>query len=300
MRTERSEIAKGRSLCPKGSAGGHWQSTGHYHRALVAAAHAAGVAGVALTVANPQQVRGFARGLGRRAKTDPMDAQTLADFGRVTLPKADLAPSAAQTALQELVGARQQAVLERSTVKVQAAGHQLALVKALTRARLKVLSAQIAKLEAASAKTLAAEEHLAAQAARLVAVRGVGALTAATALTLCPELGTLTRREAAALLGVAPFDRDSGQFKGQRHLAGGRFRLRCALSMAALSAARANSVLRTFYQRLRAAGKPAKLALTAVMRKLFLLLKYPTFQLATQHSCFTAFRSQSLPELRSE
>lgn len=258
------------------------ESTGHYHRALVAAAHAAGVA---VTVANPQQVRFFAKGLGRRAKTDPIDAQTLADFGRVTVPKADLAPSAAQTALQELVVARQQAVLERSTVSLQAAGQQHPLVKALTRARLKVLSAQIAKLEKAIAKTLAAEEHLAAQAARLEAVKGVGALTAATALALCPELGTLTRGEAAALLGVAPFDCDSGQFKGQRHIAGGRFRLRCALYMAALSAARANPILRVFYQRLRAAGKPAKLALTAVMRKLFLLLnhllKNPTFQLAT-------------------
>ena len=258
------------------------ESTGLYHRALVAAAHAAGVA---LTVANPQQVRCFAKGLGRRAKTDPIDAQTLADFGRVTLPKADPAPSAAQTALQELVVARQQAVLERSTVTLQAAGHQLALVKALTRARLKMLGAQIAKLEAAIAKTLAAEEGLAAQAARLAGVRGVGALTAATALALCPELGTLSRGQAAALLGVAPFDRDSGQFKGQRHIAGGRFRLRCALYMAALSAARANPILRAFYLRLRAAGKPAKLALTAVMRKLFLLLnhllKNPSFQLAS-------------------
>ncbi len=258
------------------------ESTGHDHRALVAAAHAAGVA---VTVANPQQVRCFARGLGRRAKTDPIDAQTLADFGRVTLPKADLAPSAAQTALQELVVARQQAVLERSTVVLQAAGHQLALVQALTRARLKVLSAPIRKLEAAIAKTLAAEAVLAAQAARLAEVPGVGALTAATALALCPELGTLSRGQAAALLGVAPFDRDSGQFKGQRHIAGGRFRRRCALYIAALSAARANPILRAFYLRLRAAGKPAKLALTAVMRKLFLLLnhllKNPTFQLAT-------------------
>ena len=125
------------------------ESTGLYHRALVAAAHAAGVA---LTVANPQQVRCFAKGLGRRAKTDPIDAQTLADFGRVTLPKADPAPRAAQTALLELVVARQQAVLERSTVTLQAAGQQLALVKALTRARLKMLGAQIAKLEAAIAK----------------------------------------------------------------------------------------------------------------------------------------------------
>ena len=181
--------------------------------------------------------------------------------------------------------ARQQAVLERSTVTLQAAGHQSALVRKLIKARLKLLSAQIAQLEAAIAKTLAAEETLAAQAARLTEVRGVGALTAATVLALCPELGTLSRGEAAALLGVAPFNHDSGQLKGQRHIAGGRFRLRCALYMAALSAARANSILRAFYLRLRAAGKPAKLALTAVMRKLFILLnhllKNPTFQLAS-------------------
>ena len=97
------------------------ESTGHGHRALVAAAHAAGVA---LTVANPPQVRGFAKGLGRRAKTDPIAAQTRAAFGRVTLPKADPTPGAAQTALQELVVARQQAVLERRTVTLQAAGQQ--------------------------------------------------------------------------------------------------------------------------------------------------------------------------------
>ena len=131
-------------------------------------------------------------------------------------------------------------MLARSTVTRQAAGHQLAMVKALTRARLKMLGAPIRKLEAALAKTLAAEAVLAAQAARLVAVPGVGALTAATALALCPELGTLARGQAASLLGVAPFNHDSGQLKGPRHLAGGRFRLRCALSMAALSAARAN------------------------------------------------------------
>ena len=94
------------------------ESTGSCHRALVAAAHAAGLA---LTVANPRQVRDFARGLGRRAKTDPIDAQSLYDFGRLTQPTADQAPSAAQAALQELVVARQQAVLERSTVGLQAA-----------------------------------------------------------------------------------------------------------------------------------------------------------------------------------
>jgi len=258
------------------------ESTGTCHRALVAAAHAAGVA---VTVANPRQVRDFARGLGRRAKTDPIDAASLYDFGRLTAPQADRAPSATQTALQELVVARQQAVLERSTLKLQAAAQLLPLVKALTRARLKLLDTQIAKLEAALAKTTAQDEALAAQAARLAQVPGVGALTAATTLALCPELGTLSRGQAASLLGVAPFNHDSGQLKGQRHIAGGRFRLRCALYMAALSAARANPILRAFYQRLRAAGKPAKLALTAVLRKLFILLnhllKNPHFQLAS-------------------
>jgi transposase len=258
------------------------ESTGSCHRALVAAAHAAGRA---LTVANPRQVRAFAEGLGRRAKTDPLDAQSLHDFGRLTAPPADTVPTVAQVTLQELVVARQQIVLARSTLKLQAVGHQLALVKALAHAQLKLLSAQIAKLEAAIAKTLAAEPPLAAQADRLAQVPGVGPLTAATALALCPELGTLTRGQAAALLGVAPFNHDSGHLKGSRHIAGGRYRLRCALYMAALSAARANPLLRTFYKRLRAAGKPAKLALTAVMRKLFILLnhllKNPSFQLAS-------------------
>ena len=257
------------------------ESTGACHRALVAAAHAAGAA---VTVANPRQVRAFAEGLGRRAKTDPIDAQSLYDFGRLTEPKADVAPSAAQRALAELVVARQQAVLERSALKMQAAQQSVALLKSLSRARLKLLDTQIQKLEAAIAKTLSEEEPLAAQAARLEEIKGVGALSAATCLALCPELGTLSRGEAAALLGVAPFNHDSGQFKGQRHIAGGRFRLRCALYMVALSAARANPILRAFYQRLRAAGKPSKVALTAVMRKLFILLnhllKNPNFQLA--------------------
>jgi transposase len=258
------------------------ESTGSCHRALVAAAHAVGVA---VTVANPQQVRALAEGLGRRAKTDPLDAQSLHDFGRLATPTADVPPSATQTALRELVVARQQIVLARTTLQLQAADHQLPLLKALTRAQYKLLSAQIAKLEAAITKTLAAEQTLAAQAQRLAEVRGVGALTAATALALCPELGTLSRGQAAALLGVAPFNHDSGQLKGSRHIAGGRYRLRCAIYMAALSAARANPILRSFYQRLRAAGKPAKLALTAVMRKLFILLnhllKNPHFQLAS-------------------
>jgi transposase len=258
------------------------ESTGACHRALIAAAHAAGLA---LTVANPRQVRDFAKGLGRRAKTDPIDAQSLYDFGRLVQPPADQAPSPTQVALQELVVARQQAVLERSTLLVQAASASLPLVATLRKARIAMLTRHIAKLDQALAATLAQEEALAAQAARLTQVEGVGLLTATTALALCPELGTLSRAQAAALLGVAPFNHDSGQLHGQRHIAGGRFRLRCAIYMAALSALRCNPILRAFYKQLTARGKPAKLALTAVMRKLFILLnhllKNPSFVLAS-------------------
>ena len=258
------------------------ESTGSCHRALVTAAHAAGFA---LTVANPRQVRDFANGLGRRAKTDPIDAQSLYDFGRLVQPKADLAPSPTQVALQELVVARQQAVLERSSLLLQISSHSVALIVSLHRARIAMLSRHITKLEAALATTLTKEESLAAHAARLTEVTGIGLLTATTALALCPELGTLNRGQTASLLGVAPFNHDSGQLQGQRHIAGGRFRLRCAIYMAALSAVRFNPILRAFYLQLRARGKAAKVALTAVMRKLFILLnhllKNPKFVLAS-------------------
>jgi transposase len=273
-----------RQLLAKLAPGTHLviESTGCYHRALVSAAHAAKVA---LTVANPRQVRDFTKGLGRRAKNDPIDARSLHDFGRLSQPKADAVPSETALALQELVVARQQVVLERSSLLVQAASHSLPLVRSLHRSRVALLTSHIAKLDAAIAKTVAEEKVLAARAARLTEVKGVGALTAATALALCPELGSLSRTEAAALLGVAPFDDDSGQHHGQRHIAGGRFRLRCAIYMAALSTVRCNPILRAFYKQLCSRGKPAKLALTAVMRKLFILLnhllKNPSFTLAT-------------------
>jgi transposase len=213
-----------------------------------------------------------------------IDAQSLLDFGRMVQPKPDLPPTPAQALLQELVVARQQAVLERSALLLQLSSQFAKLPRSLTQARIAFISRQIKKLESAIAQTLASEDQLAANAARLTQVQGVGSLTAATCLALCPELGSLSRTQAAALLGVAPFNEDSGTLKGQRHIAGGRIRLRNALYMAALSATRFNHVLRAFYRKLRAAKKPAKLALTAVMRKLFLLLnhllKNPQFQLA--------------------
>jgi transposase len=257
------------------------EASGGYERALVAVAHKAGVT---VSVVNPRQVRDFARGRGRLAKTDAIDAAMLAQFGQAVAPKADPVPSPAQVILVELVTTRQQLVAQRTVVLQQSAGHALKLTRSLARARLKLLDGQIKKLAAAISAALQQEAALGQKAARLVQADGIGALTAATCVALCPELGTLSKREVAALVGVAPFNDDSGPRQGQRHIAGGRARLRSALYMAALTAIRHNPILHRFYQQLRRRHKPAKVALTAVIRKLAILLnhllKNPSFQLA--------------------
>jgi transposase len=257
------------------------EASGGYERALVSAAHRAGIP---LSVVNPRQVRDFARGVGRRAKSDPIDAEMLARFGTEVKPPADPRPSDAQVALAELVTARQQLVEERTVLLQQRAQHSLKLTASLDRARLKLLETQIAKLQAAISTTLQEEQTLAKKAQRLVQADGVGLVTAATCVALCPELGSLNKREIAALVGVAPYNDDSGPRKGLRHIAGGRARVRGALYMAALSAIRKNKPLRRFYQQLRLRNKPPKVALTAVIRKLAILLnhllKNPSFELA--------------------
>lgn len=257
------------------------EASGGYERSLVAAAHKAQVA---ISVVNPRQVRDFARGLGRRAKTDAIDAKVLGQFGAQVAPAADPTPSKAQLALAELVTTRQQLVEERTVVLQQAVHQALPLTRTLARARLKLLNAQIKKLQAAISATLEKEKPLAQKAQRLAQIDGVALITAATCVALCPELGSLNKRQVAALVGVAPFNDDSGPRKGQRHIAGGRPRLRRALYMAALTAIRHNPILRRFYQQLRQRNKPAKVALTAVIRKLAILLNYllknPSFQLA--------------------
>lgn len=258
------------------------ESTGPYHQALTLLAHQRGVA---LTVANPAQVRHFIKGRGQRAKTDALDAQGLHLFGVHNQPQADLAVRPAERALQELVVARQQAVLEASTLKVQAALPVGKLVQRLLDQRLKLLAKQIQTLEQAMAKTVAEDPLLKTRVDRLLPVQGLGFVSAVTAVALCPELGSLTRNEASALLGVAPYPDQSGDVDGPRAISGGRMRLRHALYMAALSAARHNPVLKPFYQKLRTRGKAGKVALIAVLRKLFQLLnhllKNPDFTLAT-------------------
>lgn len=257
------------------------ESTGGYERDLVLWLHAQGRA---LSVINPRQARDFARSKGRRAKTDPIDALELADFGLKLTPAADRPPSAAQRTLLELSSRRGQLV-EARTAELNRLPH-LTLKKLITQARalIRQFDRQIQQLDDWIGQLIAADADLQAKADRLQQVQGVGPVTAATLLAHVPELGSLNRGQAAHLFGLAPFNSDSGQIHAPRHIAGGRAAPRSALYMSAMVAIVHNRHLKDFYARLLQAGKLKKVALTAVMRKLACLLnhllKYPHFILA--------------------
>ncbi len=258
------------------------EATGGYERALVLALHQAGVA---VSVINPRQVRDFARACGRLAKTDAIDASVLRDYGQKLRPAPDTPPVEGEAEFAELVRARQELVaLLTDEINRREHARLPALVK-LSLARTKQLEQQLAKLDALLDAHVATRTELTAKAERLQQVAGVGRVSALTVLALLPELGRVGDAQASALVGVAPLNHDSGQFRGQRHIHGGRAALRRVLYMAALAATRHNAILKAFYQRLRDHGKPAKVALTAVMRKLTVLLnrllKNPKFILVS-------------------
>lgn len=254
------------------------EATGGWERPVVAALHAAQIA---LSITNPRQVRDFARGRGQRAKTDRIDARMLAAFGVANLPEPTPAPSAVQAELSAWVTRREQiqAMLSAETTR-QIPGLPKTVARDIA-ASITRLQKQMAQVTARLAALLSATPELAAKAARLCSIQGVGPGTAATLLGHLPELGTRSGRTLAALAGVAPFNDDSGPRRGQRRIAGGRASVRCALYMAAFNAIRYNPVLQPFYQRLRDAGKPFKLALIATARKLLTtlntLLQKPQF-----------------------
>ena len=206
----------------------------------------------------------------------------LAEYGRCLCPSAQRPPSASQQQLAELVARRHQ-VQQLRTAELNRLEHTShpALRRQLQR-HLVGLERQVKQIEKWLAELVEREETLAQKVARLCLVCGVGTVTAWVLLASLPELGTLNRRQAAALAGVAPFNRDSGAWRGHRMIGGGRAMARRALYMAALTAAFANPRLKSFYARLRAAGKAAKVALVAVMRKLVILLNRvlqdPSFQ----------------------
>ena len=245
------------------------ESSGGYERSLVQALAGKGVT-VSLVQAN--RVRQFARAAGILAKTDLIDSEVLCAFGQAMQPPTITASKLEQEQLRELESQRRH--LSRVLVMEQNRGARLseASVQRLNRRLIQQIQKQIEQLDLLVKNQIEGSHELSSKAQKLSAISGVGPRTTALLLAQMPELGQLNRREVAALVGVAPFNRDSGKLRGKRTIFGGRRAVRRGLYMAALVAARHNPVLRTFYVRLRAAGKPPKLALTATMRKLLIVL----------------------------
>lgn len=245
------------------------EPSGGYERALVRALVKAQIK-VSLVPAN--RVRQFARAAGILAKTDCIDAKVLCAFAQAMEPGPISASQLQQEHLRELESQRRH--LTHLLVMENNRGARVsdACVRRLNRSLVNQIKKQIERLDRLIQEHIEASAELSTKARKLTAISGVGARTAALLLAQMPELGQLNRREVAALAGVAPFNRDSGKMRGKRAIFGGRRFVRHGLYMAALVAARHNPILRPFYQRLRASGKPAKVALTATMRKLLIVL----------------------------
>jgi transposase len=258
------------------------EATGGYEQPVVRALHAAGLP---VSVVEAARVRYFARAHGQRAKTDPIDAAVLTAYGATFKPAATPPPSAVQQRLADLTQRRRQLLQARTAERNHTEHYTDPLCVRQARQLLKTLDRQIAQCDAELAKLVAADADLAHKASRLEAIPGVGTVVAVTLLAEMPELGQLTRQTAAALAGVAPYNRDSGGMQGVRHISGGRRAVRCALYMATLSAVRHGRIFKELYLRHRANGKKPLVAMTAIMRKLIILmnrlLKNPEFTLAT-------------------
>jgi transposase len=245
------------------------EATGGYERDLVAELlHA----GLPVVVANPRQVRDFARGMGYLAKTDPIDAGVLARFGQVVQPQPRPQPSGQTEVLAERVRRRQQ-VMDLRTQEANRLPHARdARVRKSLQKVLRTLDQQILDLDKLIRQNIESDDGLRRKDEILQSVKGVGPGTSAMLLGRLPELGRLNRQEIAALVGVAPWACTSGKWIGKFRIWGGRQEVRDMLYMAALTAVRWNPVLHDFFHRLVSAGKLFKVAITACMRKLLVIL----------------------------
>lgn len=261
------------------------EATGGYERRLIASLLAQDCA---VSLLNPARVRQFAKATGRLAKTDRIDAELLAEYGRTLLPPPEPKPQPLLIELTDVVRRRAQLAELLGLQRTQRQQlHDAKLIKDLDRL-IGFLEQQIAALEQRLDEIIDQDDGLGTRLRQLCQIEGVGKTTAISLLAELPELGQLNRTRIAALAGLAPFNRDSGGATGQRHIHGGRTQVRRALYMAALTATRCNPVLGPFYRQLRARGKGHRVAITAVMRKLLVhlnqLMRSPQLVLASQHS----------------
>ena len=245
------------------------EATGSYHLEVTARLQAAGIP---VAVANPARVRQFARARGTLAKTDPVDAALLSAFGAAFDPPPAPPRDAERELLGELVNLRDLLVGEITRWANLGEHQQAAAARKIAAAQAAAASKALAAVEKDIARLVAESAVLAPAAAVLRGCQGVGPVTGAVLLAVMPELGRIGRRQAASLAGLAPCANDSGKHHGKRMTRGGRPRVKLALYLAALSALRHHPVLKAAYRALRARGKPAKVAIVAVARKLLVML----------------------------
>ena len=241
-----------------------FEPTGPYHRAFEKALSGK----FPLVKVNPLQARRFAEACGTRAKTDAVDARTLARMGAALALEPDEPVSEKLLELRDLQIARTALVKERTRLRNRGHVQSNAVLKRQTRTRLALVERQIAELDTVIAKRIAEDQPTARKREILCSVPGLGPIAAALILTFLPEIGTLDRKQVGSLAGLVPHSRESGKWKGKSSIGGGRKPLRDAIYMPALVAMRFNPDLKTKYAELREAGKPAKVAIVAIMRKL--------------------------------
>ena len=229
-------------------------------------------AGFNVAVVNPRQARDFARALGKLAKTDTIDARTLAEFAQLGHVRLCEKQPEKRTLLDDLVTRRRQVVQMLSMEKTRQQVPQNKQTRLMIAKVIRLLDQQREDLDRQIAELIESDDDWRNKRDLIASVPGVGPVTAAQLIADLPELGKLNRQQLAALVGVAPLNRDSGQMRGQRTIFGGRAPVRMALYMAAFNATKSNPLIRRFAQRLRAAGKPFKVMIVAAMRKLLTIL----------------------------
>ena len=245
------------------------EPTGGYERPVVDRLEEAGIA---VALVNARRIRNFARAAGLLAKTDRLDARVLAEYGQRMAPTPRPRPSRAERDLNEMVRRRRQLIEMRKAELTRRRQVEHIDLRADIDRVIRFLDAEIDDIERRIHDAIAADHDLREQDRRLRTMPGIGPVAAATLIAELPELGRLTRRQIAALVGVAPFNRDSGKWRGRRSIWGGRAALRAALYMAAMAASRKAGPLQDAYTRLRKAGKPHKTAITAILRKMIVQL----------------------------
>lgn len=244
------------------------EATGGYEQPVTRAIWAAGIE---VAIVNPMRVREFAKSQGILAKTDKIDARVIAHFGEVTQPEASKSQTEAEARLSACVERRRQLVVIVTTEKNRLSTCPESM-KADIEEHIDFLEGRIRCLEEEIHTNISQDSEKRELSERIDSVPGIGAVTASTLVADLPELGKLNRKEIAALVGVAPFNKDSGRKRGKRRTTGGRASIRRVLYMATLSASRHNPIIRAFYQNLLKRGKEKKVALTACMRKMIIIV----------------------------